>query len=380
ARFTLQQHRAGKVARESRSLGRWSLHRRIRLKSFASDNYAAAHPDVLAALTAANDGHAVAYGADPWTARAVTALRAQLGEAAEPLLVFNGSGANIVCLRAACRPWEAVICADSAHVNVDECGAPERIAGVKLLTVATADGKLTPEEVRSRVARVGDEHAVQARLVTISQSTELGTRYEPEEIEALAATAHELGLFLHVDGSRLANAAAALQCGLARLTTDAGVDLLSLGGTKNGMVLGDAVVFLRAELAEGARHLRKQSLQLASKGRFLAAQFVAMYEGDLWLRCAQRANAMAARLAQRLAEVPSIRITQAVQANVVFATVPRRAATEARALWPFYDWDERAGEVRLMCSWDTTEDDVEGLASTLARACEQLGPESARGG
>ncbi|MGH2915095.1 MAG: threonine aldolase family protein [Solirubrobacteraceae bacterium] len=336
------------------------------MKSFASDNYAPAHPEVLAALTAANDGHAVAYGADPWTARAESALRAQLGDAAEPLLVFNGSGANVVCLRAACRPWEAVICAQSAHVNVDECGAPEGIAGVKLLTVATADGKLTPEAVRSSVNRVGDEHAVQARLVTISQSTELGTVYEPAEIAALAATAHELGLLLHVDGSRLANAAASLGCGLRELSTDAGVDLLSLGGTKNGMLLGEAVVFLAPGLARGARHLRKQTLQLASKSRYLAAQFVAMYEGDLWLRNAAHANAMAALLAQRLGTFEAVRITQRVQANAVFAVLPSAAANTVRARWPFYDWDAEHGEVRLMCAWDTTADDVEGFAAALA--------------
>ena len=214
------------------------------MKSFASDNYAGAHPDVLAALTAANEGHAVSYGADPWTARAQEVLRGHFGPEAETLLVFNGSGANVLALRAVCRPWDAVICAESAHVNVDEGGAPERIAGVKLLTVATSDGKLTPDDVRARVTRVGDEHAVQPRLVTITQSTEFGTRYTPAEMTELAATTHELGLLLHVDGSRLANAAAGLNCGLADITAGTGVDVLSLGGTKNGMVLGEAVVFL----------------------------------------------------------------------------------------------------------------------------------------
>ncbi len=345
------------------------------MKSFASDNYAGAHPEVLAALSAANDGHAVAYGADPWTARAVEALRSHFGSAAEPLLVFNGTGANVVCLRAVCRPWDAVICAESAHVNVDEGGAPERIAGVKLLTVATTDGKLTPEDLRARVTRIGDEHAVQPRLVTISQSTELGTCYEPREIERLVATAHELGLLVHVDGSRLANAAAAMGCGLARLTSDVGVDLLSLGGTKNGMVVGEAVVFLAADLADGARYLRKQTLQLASKSRFLAAQFVAMYERDLWLRCASHANAMAARLAERLGRLPAVRITQRVQANAVFAVLPRGAAERVRAVWPFYDWDPAAGVVRLMCSWDTSEEDVDAFAGALAEACAGAAPD-----
>jgi threonine aldolase len=339
------------------------------VKAFASDNYASAHPDVLAALGQVNDGHAVSYGADPWTARALQTLRGHFGERSQSLLVFNGSGANVVCIRAVCRAWEAVICADTAHVNVDEGGAPERIAGVKLLTVATPDGKLTPDDVRAHVARVGDEHAVQARLVTITQSSEYGTRYTPEETRALADCAHELGLVLHMDGSRLSNAAAGLACGLGDLTTEVGVDVLSLGGTKNGMVLGEAVVFLDPALADGAKHLRKQTLQLASKGRFLAAQFEAMFEGDLWRRNACQANAMAARLAERVGAIPGVTITQRVQANGVFAVMPLEAADAVRAQWPFYTWDEIKREERLMCSWDTTAEEVDAFAEALAQAC-----------
>jgi threonine aldolase len=342
------------------------------MKSFASDNYAAAHPDVLAALAEANDGHAVSYGADPWTARAEAALRQHFGAQSQSLLVFNGSGANVLALRCACRPWEAVICAESAHVNVDEGGAPERIAGVKLITVGTADGKLTPTDVRAHVSRIGDEHAVQSRVVTITQSTELGTRYSVEETATLAATAHELGLLLHVDGARLANAAAGLNLGLGTITAAAGVDILSLGGTKNGMALGEAVVFLDPALAEGARYLRKQTLQLASKGRFLAAQFVAMFEGDLWLRNARHANAMATRLADHLSAIPAVTITQAVQANAVFAVMPASAADEVRATWPFYTWNKSTGEVRLMCSWDTTGEDLDAFARAVADACASL--------
>jgi threonine aldolase len=316
-----------------------------------------------------NDGHAVSYGADPWTARAQEILRGHFGERSQALLVFNGSGANVVSIRAVCRPWEAVICADSAHVNVDEGGAPERIAGVKLLTAPTPDGKLTSDDVRARVTRIGDEHAVQPRLVTIAQSSEYGTRYSPEEIAALAETAHELGLVLHMDGSRLSNAAAGLGCGLGDLVSELGVDVLSLGGTKNGMVMGEAVVFLDPALAEGARYLRKQTLQLASKARFLAAQFIAMFEGDLWRRNAVHANAMAARLADAIGGIPGVTITQAVQANGVFAVMPREAADTVRARWPFYTWDEPAGEERLMCSWDTTAEEVDGFAHALAAAC-----------
>jgi threonine aldolase len=320
-------------------------------------------------MAEANNGHAVSYGADPWTTRAQEILRGHFGQESDSLLVFNGSGANVVSIRAVCRPWEAVICADTAHVNVDEGGAPERIAGVKLLTVATPDGKLTPDDVRARVTRVGDEHAVQPRLVTITQSSEYGTRYSPEETAALAQTIHELGLVLHMDGSRLSNAAAGLGCGLGDLTAAVGVDVLSLGGTKNGMVLGEAVVFLNPALGEGARYLRKQSLQLASKSRFLAAQFIALFEGDLRRRNAVHANAMAARLANGIGAIGGVTITQVVQANGVFAVLPPEAADAVRARWPFYTWDEATGEERLMCSWDTTAEEVDAFAQALAAAC-----------
>jgi threonine aldolase len=340
------------------------------MKAFASDNYAGAHPEVLAAIAEANDGHAVAYGADPWTERAQDVLRGHLGPGALSLFVFNGSGANVICLRLACRPWaSAAICAAGAHVNADEGGAPESVGAIKLLAVPTPDGKLTPELVAGQLGRQGDEHAVQASVVTITQSTELGTRYTAQEIAALADTAHAHGLRLHVDGARLANAAAGLQAPLSAITTDVGVDLVSLGGTKNGMLLGEAVVVLDPTLTEGAKYLRKQTLQLASKGRFLAAQFVAMYGGDLWRRTAAHANAMAVRLAGRLEEIPAITITQAVQANAVFAIIPRAAADAVRPDWPFYTWDEGTGEARLMCSWDTTADEVDAFAVALARAC-----------
>ena len=336
------------------------------MKSFASDNYAGAHPEVLAAIEAANHGHAAAYGADPWTARAREVLKGCFGADAESLFVFNGSGADVICLRLACRPGAmAAICAAGAHVNLDEGGAPEALAGIKLLAAPTPDGKLTPELVATQLTRVGDEHAAQPSVVTITQSTELGTCYTPSEIAALADAAHAHGLRLHVDGARLANAAAGLDTDLRTLTTDVGVDLLSLGGTKNGMVLGEAVVVLDPALAEGARYVRKQTLQLASKERFLAAQFVAMFEGDLWRRNAGHANAMAARLAERLRQIPAITITQSVQANGVFAIVPPSAADLVRPDWPFYTWDEMTGEVRLMCSWHTT---AEGSTRLPARA------------
>ena len=338
------------------------------MKGFASDNYSGAHPEVLEAMVAANADHAVAYGADPWTARAQQLLRDHFGDHAQSFLVWNGTGANVTILRAMCRPWHAVVCAESAHINVDEGGAPEFLVGTKLLDLPTRDGKLTPELVQSAVVRVGDEHAVQARVVSITQTTELGTLYTAAEVRALADVAHANGMYLHVDGARLANAAAALGLPLRAFTTDAGVDAVSFGGTKNGMVGGEAVVLLAPELADGFTWIRKQSMQLASKGRFVAAQFVSLLEEDLWLRSAAHANAMGARLAAAVGGLPGVQLTQATQANVVFAILP--AAITARLLedWPFYVWNEATGEVRWMCSWDTTPEDVDAFAAAVADA------------
>ena len=344
------------------------------MKSFASDNYAGAHPEVLAAIAAANAGHAVAYGADPWSERALELLREHFGEQASAYLVFNGSAANVLSFRALCRPWESVVCAAGAHVNVDEGGAPERIAGVKLQALPTLDGKLTPALVESQLGRTGDQHAVQPRVVSVSQSTELGTRYSPYELSALAHLAHERGLLLHVDGARLANAAAALDVPLRAITTDVGVDAVSFGGTKNGLLLGEAVVFCEPALGASFKYLRKQTLQLASKGRFIAAQFVALLEDDLWRHNAAHANAMAARLAGALVDVPGVRITQPVQANAVFAVIPPSTTAELRRSWPFYTWNEDTGEMRWMCSWDTTAEEVDAFAAAIARACRAAAP------
>jgi threonine aldolase len=337
------------------------------MTTFASDNYAGAHPAVVEAVAAANTGHAGAYGADPWTARAEELIRDQLGEAARAFLVFNGTGANVLALRAACSPWGAVICAGTAHLNVDEGGAPERVGGVKLLTTPTPDGKLVPADVARLATRLGDEHAAQAQLVSIAQSSELGTVYTPQEIRALANAAHELGLLLHVDGARLPMAAAALGVPLRAITTDAGVDLLSFGATKVGALGAEAVVILQPDsrLADGMPFLRKQSLQLASKGRFLAAQFVALLEDGLWERLASHANAMAARLAGAVADVPALEITQAVQANAIFAKLPPEATRRLQERFRFYTWDEGTGEVRWMCAWDTTEADVDAFAAAI---------------
>lgn len=337
------------------------------MRSFGSDNHSGAHPDVLAAIADANADHAKPYGDDPWTARAQELLRAHLGDRAEPFLVFNGTGANVSALRACLKPWEGVICADTAHLTVDEGGAPERMGGIKLMTTATPDGRLTPDDVERMVRRVGDEHAVQARVVSVTQSTELGTVYPLGELRALADAAHAHGLLLHVDGSRIANAAAALSCSLADVTSACGVDVISFGATKNGALGAEAVVFLDPSLADGFKYLRKQSMQLASKGRFLAAQLVALLEGELWLRNAAHANAMAARLAAAVEGLAGVTITQAVEANAVFAILERAATAELQRSWPFYVWDEGSGEVRWMCSWDTTADEVDAFAADIAR-------------
>jgi threonine aldolase len=338
------------------------------MTSFASDNYAGAHPAVLEAVAAANAGHARAYGADDWTARVEERLRAELGDGARTFLVFNGTGANVLAIRAACGAAGAVVCAESAHVNVDEGGAPERIAGAKLFTAPTPDGKLRPADVERLTERLGDEHQAQPRLVSITQSTELGTVYRPDEIAALADAAHDRGLLLHVDGARLCHAAAALDVPLRALTTDTGVDVVSLGATKVGALGAEAVVFLRPELAAGFPYLRKQSMQLASKGRFLAAQFDALLEGELWRALAGHANAMAARLAASVDGVPGLTITQAVEANAVFAILPPGVTAALQADWPFYVWNERTGEVRWMCSWDTTAGDVDRFADAVRAA------------
>ncbi|MCW3041023.1 MAG: low specificity L-threonine aldolase [Solirubrobacterales bacterium] len=339
------------------------------MKGFASDNYAGIHPEVLAAIAEANVDHAVAYGEDPWTARAEGLLRDHFGPSARSWLVFNGTGANVLAFRALCRPWQGVICAETAHVNVDEGGAPEAIGGTKLLTLPTPDGKLTPELVGRHLLGGGDEHAVQPRVVSVTQSTELGTRYEPDELRALADHAHANGLLLHVDGSRLANAAAGLGVSLAATTTDVGVDAVSFGGTKNGLLGGEALVLLTDDIGEGLTYLRKQTLQLASKGRFLAAQFIALLEGDLWRTSAAHANAMASRLAAEVRDVPGVTITQRVQANAVFAMLPEGVADRLREVVRFYTWDESTGEVRWMCSWDTTEAEVDAFAAAVADAC-----------
>ena len=336
------------------------------MRAFASDNYAPILPEALDAIAAANHGHATSYGADEWTARLQTAVRSHFGADAVAFPVFNGTGANVVGLRAMLRPWQGVICAESAHLNVDECGAPELMGGIKLLTVPTPDGMLTPELVARRIVRVGDEHVVQPGVVSVTQSTELGTLYSLEELRALRDHAHAHGMLFHIDGSRLANAAAALDVGLGDVA--AGADVVSLGGTKVGLLAAEAVIVLNPELAPSLLYLRKQSMQLASKMRYVAAQFEALLTDELWRRAAGHANAMAARLAAALDGVDGVRITQPVQANAVFAVLPPGVAERLQADWGFYTWDEHTGEVRWMCAHDTRPEDVDAFAAAIRSA------------
>ncbi len=341
-------------------------------RGFASDNYAGTHPEVLAAIAAANVGHAPAYGSDAWTAHFAEVARELFGPDTEAFPVFNGTGANVLSLQAALPRWGAVVCAKSAHINVDEAGAPEKVAGLKLLPVPTTDGKLTPELVDAEAWGWGDEHRAQPLAISISQSTEFGTVYSPDEIRALADHAHARGMVLHMDGSRLGNAAAHLSTSLAAITSDAGVDVLSLGGTKNGLLGAEAVLALNPRAVPGLKYLRKLNMQLGSKMRFASAQLSALYEDGLWLRSASHSNAMAARLRAGIEALISdgrgegITLPFATQSNVVFPTLPAETKARAHAAFHFYDWPGDATLVRLMCSFDTTEADVDALLAVIA--------------
>lgn len=340
-------------------------------RGFASDNYSGVHPEVLAAIAAANDGHVSAYGADPYTERLREVLAERLGDPVEVFPVFNGTGANVVGVQSMLPRWGAVIAAETAHINTDEGGAPERVGGIKLLTVPAPDGKLTPALVERAASGRGDEHRAQPLVVSITQPTELGTLYSPDEIRAVADRAHALGMRVHMDGSRIANAAAALDLPLRAFTRDVGVDVVSLGGTKNGALAAEAIVVLAPEASDGLRFLRKFDMQLASKMRFVSAQLLALYEGDLFLRSAGHANAMADRLRRRLGEriddgsAPGVSIAPGTPVNGTFVTLPDGVADRLRERFAFYDWDATRGQVRWMCGFDTTEEDVDALVAAV---------------
>ena len=327
-------------------------------RSFASDNNAGVHPEVLKALAAVNQGHVVGYGDDPYTASAIGQFQQHFGDDIEVFFVFNGTAANCLSLKALTKSYEAVICAQAAHIYVDECGAPEKLTGCKLIPIVTRQGKLTVDAVRQAYHGIGDQHHVQPRVISITQATEVGTVYGLHELRALADFAHDRQMFLHVDGARIANAAAALGKGLRECTRDVGVDVLSFGATKNGGMGAEAVVFFNPELAKDFKFYRKQGMQLASKMRYLAAQFEALFKGDLWLKNAHHSNRMAQLLKRELSGVPELKIVYPVEANGVFARIPSLAIPKVLKRYFFYPWDIEQSVVRWMCSWDTTEEDV----------------------
>lgn len=340
-------------------------------RGFGSDNHSGVSPEILEAISAANSEHALAYGDDEWSSRASQVFKQHFGAQAEVYFVFNGTGANVLCIDLMCRSHHAVVCAETAHIFVDECGAPQRIVGSKLLPVATPDGKLTPELALSQMHGFGFEHHAQPRAISISQPTELGTLYSVDEIRALADLAHSHDMYLHVDGARLANAAVALGCDFKAMTTDAGVDILSFGGTKNGMLMGESCVVLNPSLGVDAKYRRKQMGQLCSKMRFIAAQFECYLNRNLWKVNAAHSNRMAQLLKSELLKMDvfvqssDYAILYPVQVNSVFARLPRNVWMALQKRYFFYDWNEEKNEVRWMCSFDTEVEDIHDFVAAL---------------
>ncbi len=336
-------------------------------RGFASDNNAGVHPEIMKAIDKVNSGHTIAYGDDPYTASAVQKIKSILGEKVQPFFVFTGTAANVLGLDAITRPFHSIICAETSHIHEDECGAPERWTGCKLLSVESPDGKLSPASIEKHMYGIGFEHHSQPRVVSITQSTEMGTVYTPDEIRAITDYAHHHDMLVHLDGARISNAAAGLGTGFRELTVDTGIDVFSFGGTKNGMMYGEAVVFMREEFANDFKYLRKQGMQLASKMRYIAAQFERFLDDEIWLENASHANRMAKMLEAEVMKINGIQITQPVQSNAVFAILPKEIIPVLQEAFFFYVWNEATGEVRWMCSYDTTEEDVKNFASLLKK-------------
>ena len=336
-------------------------------RGFASDNNAGVHPEIMKAIESVNSGHTIAYGDDPYTASAVKKIKNILGEKVRPYFVFTGTAANVLGLDAITKPYHSIICAETSHIHEDECGAPERLTGCKLLSVESPDGKLFPATIEKHMYGIGFEHHSQPHVVSITQSTEMGTVYTPDEIRAVTDYAHDHNMLVHMDGARISNAAASLGTGFREFTVDTGVDVLSFGGTKNGMMYGEAVVFMSEDFAYDFKYLRKQGMQLASKMRFIAAQFNRFLDEDVWLKNASHANRMAKILEAEVMKIDGIRITQPVQSNAVFAILPKEIITVLQEAFFFYVWNEASGEVRWMCSYDTTEEDVINFSSLIRK-------------
>lgn len=327
-------------------------------KGFASDNNSGVHPTIFKAMESANTGHVVGYGDDPYTQRAISIFKNMFGAETEVFFVFNGTGANVLGLSTVTQSFHSIICAETAHIQEDECGAPEKFTGCKLLPVEPVNGKLTPELVQRHLKGFDFEHHSQPKVISISQVTEMGTVYQPNEIAALADLAHKNNMLLHMDGARIANAAIALDLNFKEFTKDCGVDILSFGGTKNGMMMGEAVIFFNTELTHLTKYFRKQSMQLYSKMRFVGAQFIAYFENNLWKKTAAHSNKMAKLLEAEIKKIPELKITQNVEANGIFAIVPRKIITPLQERFFFYIWNESISEVRWMTSFDTTEEEI----------------------
>jgi len=341
-------------------------------RGFASDNNAGVHPEVLEAIGRANPGHVIAYGNDDYTRSAIRKFEENFGPDIAVFFTFNGTGANVLSLQALTRSFQSVLCSDYAHIYTDECGAPEKHTGCKLIPLPHRDGKITLESVRQAYHGIGDQHHSQPRVISITQCTEMGTVYQPDEVQALARFAHEHGMFLHMDGARIANAAASLGQTLRAASRDLGVDVLSFGGTKNGILGGEAVVFFHPERGQDLLYLRKQSMQLASKMRFVSAQFEALLTGDLWRRSAEHSNRMAHVLEREVSRIPGVRVVWKVEANGVFVQIPRHAIEKIMKRYFFYVWIEEESIVRWMCSFDTTEEDIRTFVEFVAEAVKGL--------
>ncbi len=339
--------------------------------SFGSDNHSGIHPKILEMMATVNNGHVIAYGADEYTKQAEGLIKEHFGAQAMFYPVFNGTGANVLSLKAATRPYHSVLCSKTAHINTDECGAPEHFTGCKLESIETDDGKLRPKDIAQKLRGRHDEHHNQPRIVSITQATEVGTSYTPEELHELSDYVHKNGFFFHMDGARIANAAAFLDVPFRDITTDAGIDILSFGGTKNGMMMGESVIVLNGKLDSEMKFIRKQGTQLASKMRFLSAQFIAYLKDGLWLSNARHANKMASLLADLVRDVPGVKIPWPVEANGVFARIPKPVIPKLQEQFFFYVWDEEKGIVRWMTSYDTEENQVREFANAVRITCEE---------
>ncbi|MDD3788104.1 MAG: low specificity L-threonine aldolase [Petrimonas sp.] len=335
------------------------------MRGFGSDNNSGVHPRILQAISNANTDHTIAYGDDDWTRRAENVVRELLGEKdIEPMFVFNGTGANVIALQACTLPFHSIICASTAHIAVDECGSPVKLTGASLKEISTPDGKLTPDLVRPHLHGFGFEHHSQPKVIAVSQTTELGTAYTPDELKALANLAHEHDMYLFVDGTRIANACAYLNVSLREMTVDCGVDIFTLGGTKNGLMMGEALVALRKELSENLKYYRKQTTQLYSKMRFISTQFIPYISENIWLENATHSNAAAQKLAEQMREL-NVEITQDVESNEIFFIAPKNITDKLLEKYFFYPWDESRNEWRLVCSWDTSEKDINDFVDYL---------------